>query len=132
VDSDVGHRNGSNRVVFDSVDPGVLRDLFELCTLGARGLLLRIELPGATVEIGLPGRRFFFRLFQIDERNRNPSAVENWFATHPLEEDRIADTEKLIATYDPAILRSLTEDSRNFQTFKARVKALPPSPVPRG
>ena len=73
-------------------------------------------------------------MFQIliDERNRNPSAVEGWFATHPLEEDRIADTEKLIATYDPAILRSLTEDSRNFQTFKARVRALPPSPVPRG
>lgn len=73
-------------------------------------------------------------MFQIliDERNRNPSAVENWFATHPLEEDRIADTEKLIETYDPAILRSLTVDSRNFQTFKARVKALPPSPVPRG
>jgi predicted Zn-dependent protease len=72
-------------------------------------------------------------MFQIliDERNRNPSAVENWFATHPLEEDRIADTEKLIATYDPAILRSLTVDSRNFQTFKARVRALPPSPVPR-
>ena len=73
-------------------------------------------------------------MFQIliDERNRNPSAVEGWFATHPLEEDRIADTEKLIATYDPAILRSLTVDSRNFQIFKDRVKALPPSPVPRG
>lgn len=69
-------------------------------------------------------------MFQIliDERDRNPSAVENWFATHPLEESRIADTKKLIATYDPAILRSLTVDSRNFQTFKARVKALPPSP----
>jgi beta-barrel assembly-enhancing protease len=73
-------------------------------------------------------------MFQIliDERARNPSAVEGWFATHPLEEDRIADTEALIASYDPAILRSLTVDSRNFQTFKARVKALPPSPVPRG
>jgi len=73
-------------------------------------------------------------MFQIliDERDRNPSAVEGWFATHPLEEDRIADTEKLIATYDPAILRSLTVDSRNFQAFKARVKALPPSPTPRG
>ena len=73
-------------------------------------------------------------MFQIliDERARNPSAVEGWFATHPLEEDRIADTEKLIATYDPAILRSLTVDSRNFQAFKARVKALPPSPTPRG
>ncbi len=73
-------------------------------------------------------------MFQIliDERDRNPSAVESWFATHPLEEDRIADTEKLIATYDPAILRSLSVDSRNFQAFKARVKALPPSPAPRG
>ncbi len=72
-------------------------------------------------------------MFQIliDERDRNPSAVEGWFATHPLEEDRIADTEKLIATYDPAILRSLTVDSRNFQTFKARVRSLPPSPAPR-
>ena len=68
----------------------------------------------------------------IDERDRNPSAVESWFATHPLEEDRIADTEKLISTYDPAILRSLTVDSKNFQAFKARVKALPPSPTPRG
>jgi beta-barrel assembly-enhancing protease len=72
-------------------------------------------------------------MFQIliDERNRNPSAVENWFATHPLEEDRIADTEKLISTYDPAILRTLTVDSRNFQTFKTRVRSLPPSPTPR-
>ena len=73
-------------------------------------------------------------MFQIliDERDRNPSAVESWFATHPLEEDRIADTQKLIETYDPAILRSLSVDSRNFQAFKARVKALPPSPVSRG
>jgi beta-barrel assembly-enhancing protease len=68
----------------------------------------------------------------IDERQSNPSAVEGFFATHPLEESRISDTEKLIATYDPAILRSLTVDSRNYQTFKARVKSLPPSPVPRG
>ncbi len=71
-----------------------------------------------------------FRLL-IDERQTNPSAVEGWFATHPLEEDRITDTERLIATYDPAILRSLAVDSRNFQAFKARLKALPPSPTPR-
>lgn len=68
----------------------------------------------------------------IEERQRNPSSVENWFATHPLEEDRIAATRAMIAQYDPAILRSLTEDSRNFQTFKTRVRSLPPSPTPRG
>jgi predicted Zn-dependent protease len=72
-------------------------------------------------------------MFQIliDERQANPSGVETWFATHPLEEDRIADTRRMIAEYDPAILRSLATDSRNFQSFKARVRALPPSPTPR-
>jgi predicted Zn-dependent protease len=72
-------------------------------------------------------------MFQIliDERQTNPSGVETWFATHPLEEDRIADTRRMIAEYDPAIVRSLATDSRNFQSFKARVRALPPSPTPR-
>jgi predicted Zn-dependent protease len=72
-------------------------------------------------------------MFQIliNERTSNPSAVEGWFATHPLEEDRIAATKALIATYDPAIIRSLPTDSRNYATFKARVRSLPPSPTPR-
>ena len=72
-------------------------------------------------------------MFQIliDERQSNPSSVEGWFATHPLEEDRIAATKALIATYDPAILRSLATDSRNFQSFKVRLRSLPPSPTPR-
>ena len=72
-------------------------------------------------------------MFQIliNERKTNPSSVEGWFATHPLEEDRIAATRALIATYDPAIIRSLATDSRNYQTFRARVRSLPPSPTPR-
>ena len=72
-------------------------------------------------------------MFQIliNERQSNPSAVDAFFATHPLEESRIADTQRLIATYDPAILRSLATDSKNYQTFKARVRSLPPSPTPR-
>ena len=72
-------------------------------------------------------------MFQIliNERQSNPSAVEGWFATHPLEEDRIAATRALIATYDPAIIRSLSTDSQNYQSFKARVRQLPPSPTPR-
>ena len=72
-------------------------------------------------------------MFQIliNERNSNPGAVESWFATHPLEEDRIAATRAMIAAYDPAIVRSLATDSRNYQTFKARVRSLPPSPTPR-
>jgi predicted Zn-dependent protease len=67
----------------------------------------------------------------IDERNANPSAVQSWFATHPLEEDRVAATQQLITQYNPAIIRSLITDSPNFQRFKARLKSLPPSPTPR-
>src|SRR3954469_21605063 len=72
-------------------------------------------------------------MFQIliNERQSNPSGVESWFATHLLEEDRIAATRQKISEYDPAILRSLATDSRNYQTFKARLRSLPPSPTPR-
>ncbi len=72
-------------------------------------------------------------MFQIliNERTTNPSGVDSWFATHPLEEDRIAEVEQIIAQYKPAILRSLSTDSQNFQNFKRRLRSLPPSPTPR-
>jgi predicted Zn-dependent protease len=70
-------------------------------------------------------------MFQIllDERNRAPSAVSSWFATHPLEEDRIQATQAQIAKISPAILNSLTKDSQSFQSFKQRIRSLPPAPV---
>jgi predicted Zn-dependent protease len=65
-----------------------------------------------------------FRIL-IAEQQRNPSAVEGWFATHPGEEDRIRETEAMIAQYDPAILRTLTTNTSNYTNFKARVRSLP-------
>lgn len=65
-----------------------------------------------------------FRIL-MDERQRNPSRLEAWFATHPLEEDRIQRTEAQIAKLQPAVLQSLTRDSQAFQNFKARVRSLP-------
>ena len=72
-------------------------------------------------------------MFQIllDERQTNPGALEAWFSTHPMEEDRIKATEAQIAKIDPAIMRQLRRDSPNFQTFKRRLQSLPPSPEPR-
>jgi predicted Zn-dependent protease len=72
-------------------------------------------------------------MFQIliNERNRQASAVESWFATHPMEEDRVARTQATIAQIDPAILRNLTVDSQNFHNFRNRVRALPPPPPVR-
>ncbi|HEU4995971.1 MAG TPA: M48 family metallopeptidase [Gemmatimonadaceae bacterium] len=70
------------------------------------------------------------QMFQIllNERQRNPDAVEGWFSTHPGEEDRIRETEATIAQYDPAILKTLTVNSARYNEFKARVRALPPPP----
>ena len=72
-------------------------------------------------------------MFQIllDERNSRPAGVAAWFATHPLEEDRIQHSRAEIAKIDRLILRGLVSDSRNYQAFKSRVQSLPPSPPPR-
>jgi beta-barrel assembly-enhancing protease len=67
----------------------------------------------------------------LEERNSSPTAVDAWFSTHPLEEDRIKDTQNTISKIDPAILATLSKDSQNFNAFKARVMSLPPSPTPR-
>ena len=67
----------------------------------------------------------------LEERRTRPAGVEAWFATHPLEEDRIAQTRAQIKQYDAAVLRSLIEDSPNFHTFKQRLQSMPPSPTPR-
>jgi predicted Zn-dependent protease len=66
-------------------------------------------------------------MFQIllNERERNPSAVEGWFSTHPGEEERIQNANALIAQVDPAILRTLTTNTSNYNSFKARVRTLP-------
>lgn len=64
----------------------------------------------------------------IEERQRRPAGVEAWFATHPMEEDRIAATEALIARYRPSDLARLTMDTQNFHAFKRRVEA---QPLPR-
>jgi predicted Zn-dependent protease len=70
---------------------------------------------------GIPG---MFRTL-LDERQRRPEGVEAWFSTHPLEEDRIEQTQALISQIDAAILATLTTDTPNFQAFKRRVQSLP-------
>jgi predicted Zn-dependent protease len=69
-----------------------------------------------------------FRIL-LDERKNNPGTVDAFFATHPLEEDRIAATKAQIALYPAARLEGLTRDTPAFQEFRKRVMELPPSPV---
>ena len=67
----------------------------------------------------------------IAERKATPGAVDAWFTTHPLEEDRIADVQRLINTLPPSELASLTTDSKNFHTFKSWLASLPAAPIAR-
>ncbi len=76
---------------------------------------------------GIPG---MFRIL-LAERQRNPGALDAFFASHPLAEDRIASTQALIAGYSAAQLRGLTQETAAFQTFRRRLLAMPPSPSPR-
>jgi predicted Zn-dependent protease len=68
-----------------------------------------------------------FRIL-LAERKQKPDAVDAWFITHPLEEDRITTTQRLIGQYPADQLRGLTRDTPNFQAFKQRLASLPPSP----
>ncbi len=65
----------------------------------------------------------------LAERQSKPGGLDGMFSTHPLAEDRVEDSERVIAQIDPVILRSLTTDTRAFQQFKARLKSMPPSPT---
>jgi predicted Zn-dependent protease len=69
----------------------------------------------------------FFRTL-IAERQRNPNVLENFFASHPLEESRVERTRALIATYDDARVGALTRDDAGFRLFRSIVAALPPAP----
>ncbi|MDQ6828438.1 MAG: M48 family metallopeptidase [Gemmatimonadota bacterium] len=70
---------------------------------------------------GIP--EFFQKL--LEERKRRPTIVDAWFASHPLEESRIADTQRLISAIDPAKLSGLATDAPSFHAFKDRVRSLP-------
>jgi predicted Zn-dependent protease len=76
---------------------------------------------------GMPS---MFRIL-IAERERNPSGVDAFFASHPIEESRVSNTEAEIRQIDPVVLKSLTRDTPAFQGFKARLTGLPRTPTRR-
>ena len=72
-------------------------------------------------------------LFQVllKERRYQPTIVEGWFASHPLEEARITRAKELIVELSPDPSRRLLVDSPSFQAFKTRVSELPAPPAPK-
>lgn len=90
--------------------------------LEADSLAVRL-LPAAGIDPD--GVVTFFRKL-MDERERTPTALEQWFSTHPLTEERIARVEELMA--ELSIPAGLQSTSRAYRTFEARVSQLPPPP----
>lgn len=90
------------------------------------------EAVSTTVKAGISPRGIpaLFRTL-LNERQANPGALTAFFATHPLEEDRIRATEALIAKYPAGELSRLAQDSKAFQNFRRRLQSLPPSPTPK-
>lgn len=66
----------------------------------------------------------------LEARERTPAAVETWFGSHPLEEDRVAATRRQIEQLDATAGPASADDEAAFQAFRERVAALPPPPPP--
>ena len=70
---------------------------------------------------GIPA--LFNRL--LEERRRSPARIEAFFASHPLEEDRIVATEREIAALGPSLPAGLRQDDPSYQAFKEHLARLP-------
>ena len=69
---------------------------------------------------GIP--RMFERLGAM--RQADPTALDAWFGSHPLEESRTARTSAQISTIGPAHLEGLLSDEPSFATFRESVRAM--------
>lgn len=58
------------------------------------------------------------------ERRDDPTALDSWFASHPLEESRVGKTKALISMIGPQRLDALESDVPSFADFKQTVRRL--------
>jgi predicted Zn-dependent protease len=66
----------------------------------------------------------------LSQRAEQPTPLEAFFASHPTDESRIAALRRHIAALDPSTGAPLIRDTREFQAFRERVRALPKPPPP--
>ena len=64
----------------------------------------------------------------LSMRKSDPGLVQTFFGSHPVEEDRIATTHRLVENVDPGIRATLDRDDADFQAMKNRLATLPKSP----
>lgn len=66
----------------------------------------------------------------MQKRSTEPSVVEGWFASHPLEESRVARARELIELLGADEQGGLLQDSPSYQRFREAVARLPAPPRP--
>ena len=66
----------------------------------------------------------------IQKRRTQPSVVEGWFASHPLEESRVGRAKDLIGELGADELEGLLQDTPSYQRFREAVVRLPEPPRP--
>lgn len=64
----------------------------------------------------------------LEERQRNPSAVEQWFASHPTTRERIDNVRAHIASIPASQLQGLTRNTTSYREFQARLRGQPAPP----
>lgn len=64
----------------------------------------------------------------LEERERRPGTVEQWFSTHPLTEERIAYTSQVIDNVPASRLDDLIVSTQQYDNFRGCVRRLPPPP----
>ncbi len=71
-------------------------------------------------------------LFEVlmEQRKTQPSKVEGWFSTHPLEESRIQQARHLITKKGADGMSGLLQDLPSYAAFRQRVSQMPEPPVP--
>jgi predicted Zn-dependent protease len=59
----------------------------------------------------------------LEERQSQPGAVDRWFSTHPLTEERVEIVRQEIAQIPDSRLRGLTTNTNAYTQFRARVRS---------
>ena len=115
----------------------------DLLNLGATAIMAKFS-RGDETEADELGVKFLLRagldprglpeMFEImlAERDSKGGGSASFLRSHPVEEDRIANTKRAIAALPDGSLRNLTRDTPGFQAFKARLRSLPQTPKPAG
>jgi beta-barrel assembly-enhancing protease len=70
---------------------------------------------------GIP--TFFAKL--LDDQQRQPARVEQWFMTHPLTQDRLENTQSFVQRIPAQQRQQMTRNTQDFQQFQQRLRQLP-------